>query len=99
MRLLMKQCDNQIQVRFSPKMVHTKLISNEQVTMLGSCNITNLAFTMLGELDLELKNDDTPLIAHIRESVAENFSLSREIYDYRQIRYSPLIAWIEGRFN
>ena len=64
--------DNEIRVLLSPKMVHTKLISNEHCTMFGSCNITNLAFTQLGELDIELEHQDTPLIAHIQESVSEN---------------------------
>ena len=99
MRLLMKRCHNDIKVLLSPKMVHTKLIANERVTMFGSCNITNLAFTQLGELDIELENRDTPLIAHIRDSVAENFSLSRQVADHHQIRYSPLMAFLEGRFN
>jgi cardiolipin synthase len=96
---LMKRCQNDIQVVLSPKMVHTKLISSERSTMLGSCNITNLAFTLLGELDIEIKNEYAPLIAQIKESVAENFALSKEICDYHRIRYSPLMAWLEGRFN
>ena len=99
MNLLMKRCQNDIQVLLSPKMVHTKLIANERVTMFGSCNITNLAFTRLGELDIELENQDAPLIVHIRDSVAENFALSRLVTDRRQIRYSPLMAYLEGRFN
>ena len=96
---LMKRCQNDIRVVLSPKMVHTKLISSERSTMLGSCNITNLAFTLLGELDIEIKNEYEPLVTQIKESVAENFALSRKICDYHQIRYSPLMAWLEGRFN
>jgi cardiolipin synthase len=96
---IMKRCNNGVQVFLSPKMVHTKLISSEKTTMFGSCNITNLAFTLLGELDIELKNEDTPLISHIKESVAENLALAEKICDYREIRYSHPIAWLEGRFN
>ena len=96
---IMKRCRNDIRLVLSPKMVHTKFISNEHSVMFGSCNITNLAFTLLGELDIELKNEDTPLIAHIKESVAENFALSKQVCDYRQIRYSRIMAWLEGRFN
>ena len=96
---IMKRCNNDIRVFLSPKMVHTKLISSEKSTMFGSCNITNLAFTLLGELDIELENDDTPLIAHIKKSVDENLALADKICDYREIRYSPITAWIEGRFN
>ena len=42
-RLLMKLCRNDIAVRLSPKMVHTKLIYSENSVMFGSCNITNRA--------------------------------------------------------
>ena len=96
---LMKRCSNGIQLAFSPKMVHTKLIMSEKTVMFGSCNITNLAFANLGELDIEMKNEDTPLIRNIKESVAENLSLAHGVSDYRLIRYSSLMAWLEGRFN
>ena len=98
-RILMKRCNNEISVMLSPKMVHTKLIASENVTMLGSCNITNRAFYQLGELDIELKTEDTPLINQIRASVEENLSLSRPVTDYRQIKCSRITALIEGRFN
>ena len=99
MYLLMKYCRNEIELRFSPKMIHTKLIFSENSVMFGSCNITNRAFFQLDEVDIELKNEDTPLINHIKESVDENWSLSQLVDDYRQIRYSPTIAWIESRLN
>lgn len=99
MRLLMKHCHNGIQVCLSPKMVHTKLIYNENTIMFGSCNITNRAFTQLGELDIEMNLDDTPLTRHIKESVYENFSLSQPVHNYRQIHYSPILAWFESHFN
>ena len=96
---LMKRCSNDIHVAFSPKMVHTKLILSENAIMFGSCNITNLAFRQLGELDIEFENKDTPLVAHIKSSVEENFAISHPVSDYRQIKYSPFIAWLEGCFN
>ena len=98
-RLLMKQCHNEIEIRLSPKMVHTKLIYNENSVMFGSCNITNRAFSQLGEVDIELKNEDTPLINQLKESVAENWSLSQPVDDYRRIHCSPIKAWIESRLN
>lgn len=97
--LLMKYCRNEIEVRLSPKMIHTKLIFNENSLMFGSCNITNRAFFQLGELDIELPNEDTPLINRFKESKEENWSLSQPVEDYRQIRYSPVIGWIESRLN
>ena len=98
-RLLMKYCCNEIEVRLSPKMIHTKLIFSENRVMFGSCNITNRAFFQLGEVDIELKNEDTPLIKHIKDSIDENLSLLQPIYHYRKIRYSPLIAWFESHLN
>lgn len=95
----MKYCRNEIEVRLSPKMIHTKLIFNENSLMFGSCNITNRAFFQLGELDIELPNEDTPLINRFKESKEENWSLSQPVVDYRQIRYSPVIGWIESRLN
>lgn len=95
----MKYCHNEIEVRFSPKMIHTKMIFSESSVMFGSCNITNRAFYQLGEVDIELKNEDIPLINHIKESVEENWSLSQPVDDYHRIRYSPVMAWIEGQLN
>ena len=83
----------------SPKMIHTKLIFNENRVMFGSCNITNRAFYQLGEVDIEIKNEETPLINHIKESVTNNWSMSQPVNNYRQIPYSPVIAWIESRLN
>lgn len=97
--LLMKYCHNEIEVRLSPKMIHTKLIFSESSVMFGSCNITNRAFFQLGEVDIVLKNEDTPLMKQIKESVDENLSLSKPVYHYRKIRYSPVIAWFENHFN
>ena len=99
MRILMQRCSNEIEVRLSPKMVHTKLIYNENALMFGSCNITNRAFKQLGEVDIELKNEDTPLVRSFKESVEENFSLSQPVNDYHQIRHSPVVAWFENRLN
>ena len=98
-RLLMKRCCDGIQVRLSPKMVHTKLIYNENTVMFGSCNITNRAFSQLGELDIEMNHEDSRLIRHIKESVNENFSLSQSVEGHRRIRYVPILAWVESRFN
>ena len=99
MRILMKRTNNEIQVLLSPKMIHTKLIYSENTIMFGSCNITNRAFTQLGEVDIEIKNEDSSLSKHIKESVADNLAISQPICDYRQIRYSPIAAWIESRLN
>ena len=95
----MKYCCNEIEVRLSPKMIHTKLIFSENSVMFSSCNITNRAFFQLGEVDIELKNEDTPLIKRIKDSVDENLSLSQPICHYRKIRYSPVMAWLESHLN
>ena len=99
MRLLMNRCSNDIEVRLSPKMVHTKLILSEKNVMFGSCNITNRAFFQLGEVDIELKNEDTDLAKHIKSSVEENFLISKPVDDYHQIHYSLLVGWFESLLN
>lgn len=99
MRILMKRCCNGIQIRFSPKMLHTKLIYNENTLMFGSCNITNRAYSQLGELDIELKQANIPLIQQWKENVAENWALAQPVTDERQIQYSPIVAWVESHFN
>lgn len=99
MYLLMKRSRGNIRISFSPKMVHTKLIYNEHTAMFGSANITKRAFHQLGELNIELNNNDSPLIKHLKETVEHNFSISHEVKHYHQIRFSPIWAFTEGLFN
>ena len=94
-RKLLKMTNNGISVYFSSKMVHTKLVANEEWVSFGSTNITKKAFRQLDELNLFLpRGGETAqqLVASVRESHA----LSRLVTDWRDVSYNRLLAWLEG---
>ena len=92
---LLKMTDNGINVYFSPKMVHTKLVANESWVSFGSCNITKKAFRQLDELNCFLRRgSDTA--EQLMDSVRDEHGLSRRITDRREVRYHRLLAWLEG---
>jgi len=95
-RRLLKGSAGGITVYMSPKMVHTKLVANESWISFGSTNITKKAFRQLSELNLFVKNDESAFCKALRESVAENQHLSKQITDYKTISYNYILGWAEG---
>lgn len=93
---LMKKTNDGIEVYFSPKMVHTKLMIADDLISFGSTNITKKAFKQLNELNLCLKKKDCPFINHLLNSITENYQLSKEIKNHKEIKYNPFMAFIEG---
>ena len=93
---LMKKTNDGIEVYFSPKMVHTKLMIADDLISFGSTNITKKAFKQLNELNLCLKKKDCPFISHLLNSITENYQLSKEIKNHKEIKYNPFMAFIEG---
>ncbi len=93
---LMKKTNDGIKVYFSPKMVHTKLMIADDLISFGSTNITKKAFKQLNELNLCLKKKDCPFINHLLDSITENYHLSKEIKNHKEIKYNPFMAFIEG---
>lgn len=94
-RKLLKMTDNGITVYFSPKMVHTKLVANENWVSFGSTNITKKAFRQLDELNLFLpRRSETA--EQLMASVRENHALSCVVTDWREVKYNRLLAWLEG---
>ena len=95
-RRLMKKTGGGIELYFSPRMLHTKLVMNEKNISFGSTNITKKAFHQLSELNLFLENKDCPL----REALLANEkALRREakrISSHKEIRYRRLLAALEG---
>ena len=95
-RRLMKKTKGAIELYFSPRMLHTKLVMSEKTISFGSTNITKKAFHQLSELNLFLENRDCPL----REALLANeTALRREakrISSYKDIRYRRLLAALEG---
>ena len=92
---LLQMTDNGIAVYFSPKMVHTKLVANEDWVSFGSCNITKKAFGQLDELNLFLhRGGDTA--ETLMADVVKNHALSRRVENWREVRYNGFLAWLEG---
>ena len=94
-RKLLKMTNNGITVYFSPKMVHTKLVANEEWVSFGSTNITKKAFRQLDELNLFLPRGGETA-QQLVASVRENHALSRLVTDWRDVSYNRLLAWLEG---
>lgn len=99
MHTLLKRTGNGIKVYLSPKMVHAKVIYNENTVMFGSSNITNRAFRQLGETDIELENTDCSVIRRLKETVEENFAAAQRIENCSQLRFSAWRALLEGLLN
>ncbi len=92
---IMKKTNNGINLFFSPKMVHTKLVMNENSLSFGSTNITKKAFNQLSELNIKLdtKNNETELLIY---SIIDNQKLSKKIDNYKIIKYNKILAFLEG---
>ena len=95
-RRLLRATDGQIEVYFSPRMLHTKLVSNDEYISLGSTNITKKAFGQLDELNLFVKREDSQLVSSLDESIKNDIGESRRVCDYREIKYNRLLAFFEG---
>lgn len=95
-RRLLQLSGNGIRVYLSPKMVHTKLVANEEWVSFGSTNITKKAFGQLSELNFFCRRKDSPFARELMDSVQREQSASRCVEDFRAIRHSALRAWVEG---
>ena len=96
LRRLLKATDGGIAVYLSPRMLHTKLVMNEQYISFGSTNITKKAFAQLSELNLFVRRDDSPFANAMLESIANDRAEARQIRDFRQIQYRRVLAFLEG---
>ena len=95
-RRLLEESGGKIQVWFSPKMLHTKLMMNEQYISFGSTNITKKAFEQLNELNLFVKRGDSEFERDLLASIAEDLRTARRVEDPREIDYHRLTAFLEG---
>ena len=93
---IMKMTNNGIDLYFSNKMVHTKMIINDEYISFGSTNITKKAFNQLSELNIFLKNDDSLLCNVLKSNVKQNYKLSKQIYNYKDIKYNKIKSKIES---
>ena len=93
---LLKASSGEIDVYFCKKMLHTKLVMNEQYISLGSTNITKKAFSQLSELNLFVQNRDTAFKHTLQESILEDMRCSRRIRSFHEITYNRLFAFLES---
>lgn len=93
---LLRATNGEIEVYFSPKMLHTKLMMNDEYISFGSTNITKKAFGQLNELNLFVKNDDSDFAVAMRFSVENDKRESRRIYISEKIKYNRTLAFFEG---
>ncbi len=93
---LLRATNGEIEVYFSPKMLHTKLMINDEYISFGSTNITKKAFGQLNELNLFVKNGDSDFAAAMRMSVENDKRESRRIDTSEKIKYSRTLAFFEG---
>ena len=95
-RKLLKATDGQMEIYFSPKMLHTKLVMNERCISFGSTNITKKAFRQLDELNLFVKRDDSAFVNALLGSVSEDIRAAKRVCRYQDVAYSPAFAFVEG---
>lgn len=93
---LMKECNDEIEVYLSNKMVHTKMIISDEYISLGSTNITKKAFNQLDELNLFIKNVKSTFKDELEKSIDENYKLAKRIKSYKEIEYNKVKAKIES---
>jgi cardiolipin synthase len=98
-KLLMKKCGDKLRVYYTPKMSHTKLIYTEKWMTFGSTNITKKTFCQLAELNLFVRNLPSAFTEKLKNSVEENFALSRQILSPKEIKYNLVKVFMENFFS
>ncbi len=93
---LLKATDGGVEVYLSPKMLHTKLVINEDLISFGSTNITKKAFGQLDELNLFVKNTDSAFRDTLMGSVGSDMRGAKRVLHHREIKYNRLLAFLEG---
>ena len=96
MRKLLKATGGGIEVYLSPKMLHTKLVMNEQTISFGSTNITKKAFCQLDELNLFVPHTDSAFTRALSDSIAADMAAARRVKTCREISYRRFFAFLEG---
>ncbi len=89
------RCSGGLEIYMTEKMLHAKLLMNEQRVIIGSCNINRKSFTRLDELAVSVDNDDSPFAAEIRKSLEQAFRNAECVGARDRIRYNPVLAVLE----
>ncbi len=93
---LRKKSNGGIEVRLSPKMLHTKLLMTEAAVSFGSTNITKKAFRQLDELNLTVPRNGLPFYRAVEDAVGHELSLAKALAPGEKIPYARLRAFFEG---
>ncbi len=96
---LMAATGGRMKLYLTPKMMHTKLIANEEQISFGSANLMKNAFSELSELNLFVAREGHPFCVRLMESVAGTIGGARQIRAADELRYSRVMAWLEERFE
>ena len=96
-KLLLQKSKGKIELYLSPKMVHTKLVMNESMISLGSCNINKKAFKQLDELNLfvERRAQNKQFEKDLLSSLKNNREISKKV-SLQEVKYSKIRAFLEG---
>ncbi|MBR4163943.1 MAG: phosphatidylserine/phosphatidylglycerophosphate/cardiolipin synthase family protein [Solobacterium sp.] len=91
--------EKKIHVFFTNDMSHTKLVCTDQMISFGSANMTRKAFELLGETNILIRNDDSPLAKSVREFIQDEKNNATEIQGNKDLTYSSLRVFIERLFT
>lgn len=92
---LLGNIDRNLNIFLSPKMVHAKVLVNEKILSLGSCNINRKAFCSLDELNLFWPNDSRSFASSLRENIESLFQEAHLVKSRQQLHVNWLWAAAE----
>lgn len=91
-----KELQGNLSIFMTDYMLHAKLIMNEKRIIVGSCNITDKAFTKLSELDVVVGNEDSLFARQVNNSIEELLNNSIQIKDSDEIKFNHIMAFLES---
>ena len=91
-----KELQGNLSIFMTDYMLHAKLIMNEKRIIVGSCNITDKAFTKLSELDVVVGNDDSLFARQVNNSIEELLNNSIQIKDSDANKFNHIMAFLES---
>ena len=91
-----KELQGNLSIFMTDYMLHAKLIMNEKRIIVGSCNITDKAFTKLSELDVVVDNEDSFFARQVNNSIEELLNNSIQIKDSDEIKFNHIMAFLES---
>lgn len=98
MRQILKETNNLAKMYLSEKMVHSKFMCIDQkLLFLGSANYNRQGMLKVSELNALIENDENA-IAKWLSAREEHLKVCQLILDYRELKFSKLVSFLEGFF-